>query len=704
MKKIVKVVKKKEEIPVIPNTSKHKYSSLHDVVDRKRLFKMIYSGVESEDNFDILYDLGIRDFLMSFHYIQKKRQSMKRYAELGVKFFIDSGAYTFINNEEFHSYTIEQWEAYIESYLKWAKKNTEVLFAIANLDIEFLVGQEQVELWNKKYFEPFMLETGILVCFIWHSSSGEKQWEYYTQRYPYTGFSWATESGDSLTLDYGKRMLDVAKKNNSVCHGMGMTRTSILTKLPFYTSDSTTYLVGVQYGEINWWTGSKMTRLKKDKWKKPDMLKKFEDMGLSVERLEEEKPNEMTKANAMAFMLAQEYIDTKLAPRMYWLMPEVSKNSLEDLSSLPSAEFISSKDINNLSLQELQKVAKPLNINFESEDANWICNCIIDLTAFLNWDNPEYKDVVAYYTEEVLDEIHEQYVNKIRASSEEKIDDLKLFFQEVFTGENKKLLHYGTNFDVTAKERMEYIEEKTSEDIDVSLDEYMQAIQNTGLDMLSIASPTEEDEALERLDAEIFDKTGMLTVRDEKGKFIKGQKRVKRPKNLYSDKYPKLACNTCYSAQTCPEFKEGYVCAYHKMFKRFDTRNLSDVLEGMQSIANMSLERVQKAMLFEQLDGGRPNNDTSNLMNQAMQMMNNLNSIYENGGVILKHTKRVNSDGSIEETTSMNQNSNETGGVIEKLFSMAMGKDIPEEPKQEVIEAEFQEVEEEKSSDFDRNN
>ena len=697
-KKIVVVKKKKTDATLPVETSSapvHKYSSLHEIVDRKRLFRMIYSGVESDENFDILYDLGIRDFLMSFHYIHKRKLSMTRYKELGIKFFIDSGTYSFLVNDEFKERTLEDWEEYIHQYLSWARKNKDVIFAIANLDIEDLVGAEKVYEWNKKYFEPFMLETGILVCFIWHSSLGEQGWEYYTSRYPYTGFSWIADISADSGLTYGKKLLDVAKKNKSVCHGMGMTRTSLLTKLPFYTSDSTTYLVGVQYGEINWWEGSKMTRLKKDKWKTPEMLAKFEALGLDAEKLEEESSRELTKANAIAFIKAQEYIDTKLIPRMYWLMAEAVKNSLEDLSMLPTASAIAKGELSQMPEAELRKLATSLNINGEYADIQWVQDCITDMTTFLTWEEPEYEELRPYYrdNEELLGNIHDQYINTVRASAEEKINDLIQFFKDVFTGENKKLLNHGTNFDVTAKERDTYLEEDTHEEIDVSLAEYVEAVNHMGIDMLKLTAPKESAEDIERLDAEIFDRTGMLTVRDEKGRLIKGQKRIKRPKNLYSDKYPKLACNNCYAAQTCPEFKEGYVCAYHKMFKRFDTRNMGDVLEGMQSLANMSLERVQKAMLFEQLDGGRPTADTSQLMNQAMQMMNNINAIYENGGVILKHVKRVNSDGSIEETTSVQNPSNEKGGLMEKLFNLAMNKSIPEEEKQEVIDADYKEAE-----------
>lgn len=39
--------------------------TLWDIVDHEQDFHMLYSGVEDERNFDILYDMGIRNFLVS---------------------------------------------------------------------------------------------------------------------------------------------------------------------------------------------------------------------------------------------------------------------------------------------------------------------------------------------------------------------------------------------------------------------------------------------------------------------------------------------------------------------------------------------------------------------------------------------------------------------------------------------------------------
>ena len=79
---------------------KPKYSNLREVVDTNRPYTMLYTGVEDDKNFDVLYNMGIRNFLISYHYVQKKRLSTTKYEELGVKFFVDSGAFTYMSSLE----------------------------------------------------------------------------------------------------------------------------------------------------------------------------------------------------------------------------------------------------------------------------------------------------------------------------------------------------------------------------------------------------------------------------------------------------------------------------------------------------------------------------------------------------------------------------------------------------------------------------
>ena len=61
-----------EKISISSNTPAEQeplYSTLDEVMDRTRDISFFYSGVEYANYLDGCYDMGIRNFLMSYHYL-----------------------------------------------------------------------------------------------------------------------------------------------------------------------------------------------------------------------------------------------------------------------------------------------------------------------------------------------------------------------------------------------------------------------------------------------------------------------------------------------------------------------------------------------------------------------------------------------------------------------------------------------------------
>lgn len=71
-------------------------------------------------------------------------------------------------------------------------------------------------------------------------------------------------------------------------------------------------------------------------------------------------------------------------------------------------------------------------------------------------------------------------------------------------------------------------------------------------------------------------------------------------------------------AANCTEYQAGYICAYDKMFRRFNTREQEDVIQGMTAIADLAIERAQKAFMLETAMGGTPTKATSQAMQDAL--------------------------------------------------------------------------------------
>ena len=76
-----------------------KYTDLRQVMDYNRDFSMFYSGVEYEAYLDGCYNMGIRNFLMSYEYLRTKgAKQLKKYSDMHL--FIDSGAYTYCRGSQ----------------------------------------------------------------------------------------------------------------------------------------------------------------------------------------------------------------------------------------------------------------------------------------------------------------------------------------------------------------------------------------------------------------------------------------------------------------------------------------------------------------------------------------------------------------------------------------------------------------------------
>lgn len=661
----------------VKEKSKTAYTDLRQVMDYTRPLTIFYSGVEYESYLDILYDLGIRNFLMSYEYLKGKGvHQLKKYPDMHL--FIDSGAYTYNQDPKYNEYTVEQWEKQIEEYLAWAEKHKNQIFAIADLDIQYLVGYEKVVEWRKKYFEPFMLRTGLPVCFIYHEE-GLDVWEYMCKRYPYVGISLNIDREvDETEL---RNKFKIAEKHNALVQGMASTRTGMLTQYPFYTVDSTTWNVGLKYGEISVWTGNKMSRIKKADFKEKAFpyIDRY-DLPFNHDLILEEDKTEMIRVNAYAFVQAEKFIQERLKSLMYWFKARAVKVDVDNLPDdfFPPVEWFNSQP----EVDSLKEYARKMNINPELPDRECF-NMIFDMTAFVTWGNEEYDSLREGYTPELLSGLHDTFINRIVASDEERIADLQQFFKECLSGENDKLLQLGTNFDRVVKEREHYIEDDDEELVDISPEEVKSRLRA----ILPDSADSENAPEIDALDEEIYRKADIVPVFDENGLFVKGQTAIKRPKKVYSNKFPKFACDTCYAAAKCPEFKAGYVCAYNKMFNRFDTRSMADIIQAVQGIVEHNMARMQRAMIMEVMNG-TIDPVTSQLMDTNIRYMQMLKQMYELGSPeVLRQTHIIRADGSEEKTTSITNP--QSGGILEKLFSMNVGKATEEE---RIIDAEEAEI------------
>lgn len=658
-----KLIKKTENSGLLKESNLPKYNNLREVMDYTKPLTIFFSGVENETYLDILYDLGIRNFLMSYEYLKGKGLKVfKKYSD--IRLFIDSGAYTYQNDPKYEEYSTDYWEEHIQKYLSWVEKHKDSIFAIADLDLQYLrsVGYEKVYEWREKYFEPFMLNTGVPVCFVYHED-GLDYWNFMCKRYPYVGLSLAIDkvpNGSNILKD----MFKIAEKHNALCQGMASTDTKMLVQYPFYTVDSTTWLAGLKYGELNVWNGTKMSRIKKSDFRtKAFPIISGYSRQFDFDLILAEDKTEMIKVNAYAFVEAERYVNERLKSKMYWFKKKTVKQDINNLSS----DFFPSDSWFDSSQDDFAVYAERMNINAENRQT--ALDFIMDVTIFLNWDNEEYVKIKEQYVEEdykIIKNLHNTFVNRIVASNEDRINDLIDFYASCVSGECDTLLQYGTNFDRIVKERDSYIEEENTEISEFTKEEVIDKVHDI-LRMDNLLTDGENNAPeVDSLDDEIFKKANIIPIRDNHGRLIKGQTTRRISKKIYSDKYPKFACDTCLVANNCSEYKSGYVCAYNKMFKRFDTRDMNDLIDIMYGMVEHNVGRMQMAMLQETLTGNVGDPKVTNFINQNINLVNTLINLKERQNSLTVKQTRTYSDGTYQEVTQVTNP--QSGGILEKLF------------------------------------
>lgn len=657
---------------------------------------IIISGVESDRYWNIVVDqCEMKTVLMSYHYLQDKPSGFlgKRLSKYEttdhvtkdgdtikkskVKVFIDSGAHTFFQKfDEYKKMDDKFWDDYLTKYTNWVRENKEYIFACANLDIDAIVGTDKVDEWNAKYFQP-LEDEGVQVCYIWHTERGHSGWEDYCKKHSYIGL---TMENDTLTIQQLMRLINVSKKYNTRVHGMALTRMEVLVRVPFFSVDSTTWLVGQQYGELNWFNGRKMQRLSKIEWQrqyKTKLLK--EPFNADWEKLMtgmggKGDTYELLRLNVLAYKLAEEHVRKRLKTKMYWLPngqkgddKEVELRRLEDIE-LPDRDWYNEGEQEGWESYLEQLGIEPTN--FTEEEA---VNILYFFYMFIE-DDTEALD-------EIEDETLISYANQVSNGSmdnrEDALNVLKDYYLQNATGERTDFIIEEAESNAP-KERAKYIEEEAFTIVDLSEAE----VVNSTSHLLALPSGDDMPE-ISAYDDELK-RHGITAVRDENGKFLKGQQKVRKPRNMYSQLYPKLNCDTCYKSGDCPQYQAGFVCAFDKMFKRFDTRNLDDVIESMQGMASFNMERLQRAMIFETLDGGMPTAEVTGLIDQNMRLMEKMKDLVSNSPkAVLEQRRVIKSDGSEETTTTMNVNPTQ-GGVLSQIFM----SDVKKKDKEDIIDVE----------------
>lgn len=204
--------------------------------------KFFFAGAEADNFRELLDKVGAKNSLVSY-FSYKKVEKIKD----GEVVFLDSGAFTAFTQGKVIN---------IDKYIEYLKTYKDKYFVYANLDV---IGDPEKTLENQRYIEM----SGVLPLPTIHFGADEKYLHLYAKSYDYIALGglvphakdkvklqWWLDKCFAILIPY---ILDKKLK----VHGFGVGAAEILKKYPFYSADSTGWLIGGKFGTIVTWDDQK---------------------------------------------------------------------------------------------------------------------------------------------------------------------------------------------------------------------------------------------------------------------------------------------------------------------------------------------------------------------------------------------------------------------------------------------------------------
>lgn len=614
------------------------------------MFTLFLSGVEPVENFNVASEVT-KNLLMSYYYIRRRglkeiEDRLQRHR--GMKLLIDSGAFTFMKDPQYREKSLEWWEKYLKNYTDFIKTHRDYIFACVELDIDSIVGEEQAEKWREQYFYP-LEQDGVKVIYLFHFDKTLDDFEELCRKHAYVGFSYVelknllVEQNEFESIDnVVANIFNIAKKYKSAIHGFAITGNRLLLNFPFFSADSTSYLTGAQFGQISYFEGGTLKHLNKEIWKR-DYLEKLKMLGLKEKLLAIESPYELIKASAIGYKKFEEHIRNIMFPQVYW------KDRVTTKFRLPDKEWFAGDK------QDWKDKLRDAGIDTEIPE-NVGQTLLTDMFIILN-NTEEIKS----YTLEDFVELCSIFgaVGTNYNTKDKCIKFLKEAFKDHLEGKRTELsdLQKPKDNERMALEREQYIQEKEYIEIEMSREEcgeLLPALLTSGYD-----KDTVEKDLIAQ---------GIKPIYDKDGNILKGIKTIRKQKKISTKALPRLSCDRCVMALNCTEYRAGYICAYDKMFRKFNTRNSEDVIDGLTAVADLALERAQKAFMQETAMGGTPTKTTSNALKDAWEYLSKLRELQSevNGNPVTVSQTKI--KGGIIEQTIVKGSNPAQGGILEKIF------------------------------------
>jgi hypothetical protein len=316
--------------------------------------KVFFAGAEESNKaFPVMNRLKIRYRLMSYYYLRTKRPN-KVYELLynttprDVVYLIDSGAFTFMETHlKLARKDPAKWwdlmEGYVEDYVAFLRTHRERLFACAEMDVDHVFSFDEIWLqagmwrpaldawWATRkgnrlggqlgyvpppiaYWRERIMSAGVPVLVSWHAIREWRGWQDQCSTYRYL----ALPGGEEVPEHRWFPFVNIARQTNTYIHGFAGTKPQWIRRYPFYSVDSTSWLMGSKYGNTMIFQNGRLRFYQKENKRVRTRYRQlFEKFGLNWEKIEKEDPAEVDAMNLLAWAQYATYL-TLIPNKDYW--------------------------------------------------------------------------------------------------------------------------------------------------------------------------------------------------------------------------------------------------------------------------------------------------------------------------------------------------------------------------------------------------
>lgn len=194
--------------------------------------------------------------LESFYYFKDWQEQLIKKCDM---FVLDSGAFTFMNS---HKGKVD-FTDYLDKYIAFIKKYDVRYFF--ELDVDVIVGYGKV----REMRAALEAETGKRCIPVWHKSRGLEDFIKTAKEYDYMAIGGlVTREIKSVEYPVLSKLIKIAHDNNCKIHGLGFTNIQNLHRYHFDSVDSSSWLSGSRFGQLNTFKDGKMITTKPPEGKK----------------------------------------------------------------------------------------------------------------------------------------------------------------------------------------------------------------------------------------------------------------------------------------------------------------------------------------------------------------------------------------------------------------------------------------------------